>query len=289
MACHSNNMQMTPRCIFLSQNQTKMFASVTWNLASLTCVPGSPITVWHSTQINPKPSCLAPDNAALPQLTSSTVNISTTSITLQDQVKLLGVTMDSNLTFNNHVASVAKSCYYHIRAFRHIRPMLTSDMAKTVASSLIGARLDYANAVLYGTSASNINRLQLVQNTVARVVTGLKKSDHISQTLRDLHWLPVRYRINFKTTVLTYKAQTSAAPLYLSSLISSYSPSRALRSTSQNLLTVPRCKTVFSSRGFRIAAPTLWNALPDSVTSSTNVETFKRRLKTFYFAAAYTA
>ena len=197
--------------------------------------------------------------------------------------------MDSNLTFNNHVASVAKSCYYHIRAFRHIRHMLTSDMAKTVASSLIGARLDYANAVLYGTSASNINRLQLVQNTVARVVTGLKKSDHISQTLRDLHWLPVRYRINFKTTVLTYKAQTSAAPLYLSSLISSYSPSRALRSTSQNLLTVPRCKTVFSSRGFRIAAPTLWNALPDSVTSSTNVETFKRRLKTFYFAAAYTA
>mgnify|MGYP003417234206 FL=1 len=188
--------------------------------------------------------------------------------------------MDSNLTFNNHVASVAKSCYYHIRAFRHIRPMLTSDMAKTVASSLIGARLDYANAVLYGTSASNINCLQLVQNTVARVVTGLKKSDHISPTLRDLHWLPVRYRINFKTTVLTYKAQTSAAPLYLSSLISSYSPSRALRSTSQNLLTVPRCKTVFSSRGFRIAAPTLWNALPDSVTSSTNVETFKRWLKT---------
>ena len=82
--------------------------------------------------------------------------------------------MDSNLTFNNHVASVAKSCYYHIRAFRHIRSMLTSDMAKTVPSSLIGARLDYANAVLYGTSASNINRLQLVQNNVARVVTGLK-------------------------------------------------------------------------------------------------------------------
>ena len=97
--------------------------------------------------------------------------------------------------------------------------MLTSDMAKTVASSLIGARLDYANAVLYGTSASNINRLQLVQNTVARVVTGLKKSDHISQKLRDLHWLPVRYRINFKTTVLTYKAQTSTALLVVVDII----------------------------------------------------------------------
>ncbi len=40
---------------------------------------------------------------------------------------------------------------------------------------------------------------------------------------------------------------------------------------------------------FKMAAPTLWNAIPDIVTSSTNVETFKRRLKTFYFAAAYTA
>jgi hypothetical protein len=288
MACHSNNMHDTQMYISMSKpNQNVRISDLESCLSDLCS--------WfthNGLALNPDKSeaiLFGTRQRCASMANISSVNISTTSITLQDQVKLLGVTMDSNLTFNNHVASVAKSCYYHIRAFRHIRPMLTSDMAKTVASSLIGARLDYANAVLYGTSASNINRLQLVQNTVARVVTGLKKSDHISQTLRDLHWLPVRYRINFKTTVLTYKAQTSAAPLYLSSLISSYSPSRALRSTSQNLLTVPRCKTVFSSRGFRIAAPTLWNALPDSVTSSTNVETFKRRLKTFYFAAAFTA
>ena len=218
----------------------------------------------------------------------SSVNVSKTSVALQDHIKLLGVTLDSNLTFNQHVTSVTKSCYYHIRSFRHIRPNLTTDMAKTVAVSLVGSRLDYANSVLVGTSTSNINRLQRVQNTIARVVTLQKKHDHVSQTLRDLHWLPVKQRIDFKLATITFKTQNSAAPGYLSSLVSNYTPTRTLRSSSQNFLTAPRVKTVFGSRGFRVAAPTVWNSLPDFLTSSNNIETFKRRLKTFYFTSVFT-
>lgn len=218
----------------------------------------------------------------------SSANVSTTSVALQDHIKLLGVTLDSNLTFNQHVTSVTKSCYYHIRSFRHIRPNLTTDMAKTVAVSLVGSRLDYANSVLVGTLTSNINRLQRVQNTIARVVTLQKKHDHVSQTLRDLHWLPVKQRIDFKLATITFKTQNSAAPGYLSSLVSNYTPTRTLRSSSQNFLTAPRVKTVFGSRGFRVAAPTVWNSLPDFLTSSNNIETFKRRLKTFYFTSVFT-
>jgi len=91
-------------------------------------------------------------------------------ISLADHIKVLGVTLDKHLTFDDHVKSVCKSAFYHIRAMRHIRPALTEDMAKTIASALVGARLDYANSVLVGVKTKNVARLQRSQNAVARVV-----------------------------------------------------------------------------------------------------------------------
>ena len=65
---------------------------------------------------------------------------------------------------DRHVSSVVSSCNFHTRALRHILPRLTLDAAKSVAVSIIGARLDYCNSLLYGTSQRNLDRLQRVQN-----------------------------------------------------------------------------------------------------------------------------
>jgi len=71
---------------------------------------------------------------------------------------------------DRHVSSVVSSCNFHIRALRHIRPRLALDAAKSVAVSIVGARLDYCNSLLHGTSQRNFDRLQRVQNSLARVV-----------------------------------------------------------------------------------------------------------------------
>ena len=89
-----------------------------------------------------------------------------------EYVKLLGVTLDSTLSFDKHVIKATRSCHYHIRALRHTRPLLTLDTAKAMAVAIVGSRLDYCNSVLYGMSQANINRLQRVQNILARVVHG---------------------------------------------------------------------------------------------------------------------
>jgi len=73
---------------------------------------------------------------------------------------------------------------------------------------MVAGRLDYCNAVLYGSSYMNIDKLQRVQNTLARVVSKTHRRDHITPVLADLHWLPVRYRIEYKIALLTYKALT---------------------------------------------------------------------------------
>ena len=71
-------------------------------------------------------------------------------------VKLLGVTLDSTLRFDKHVADVVRQCHYHIRALKHIRPLLTLEASKTFAVSIVGSKLDYCNCVLYGISQTNL-------------------------------------------------------------------------------------------------------------------------------------
>ena len=122
----------------------------------------------------------------------------------------------SHLSLDKHISSICKSAYYHIRSLRHIRSAITDDMAKSVASSLVCSRLDYANSLLFGTTQKNINRLQRVQNTLARVAAShaLPRGTRSSGILQDLHWLPIDQRIEFKLATLTYNILNSSQPAY---------------------------------------------------------------------------
>ena len=87
--------------------------------------------------------------------------------------------------------------------------MLTVDAAKTIASAIVGARLDYCNRLLQGTSDYNFDRLQRIQNRLAHVV--LPFSAGANEARHELHWLLIRQRntITFKLATMTYKAGRS--------------------------------------------------------------------------------
>ena len=95
------------------------------------------------------------------------------------------------------------------------------------------------NSLLYGVSSTNASRLQLVQNTLARVVTGSGRREHITPTLNRLHWLPVKHRIDYKIAAMTFKARQTGEPAYLNALITAYTPARSLRSAAFNRLATP--------------------------------------------------
>jgi hypothetical protein len=128
----------------------------------------------------------------------------------------------------------------------------------------------------------------MVQNTAARVLCRLRKFDHISDTLKQLHWLPVEYRIKYKIGILTFKALHGQAPRYITDMLSVKHTSHALRShdTITLVVTRTRCKTL-GDRAFCVAAPVLWNALPPSIRTIQYINSFKRKLKTHYFKSAY--
>ncbi len=136
---------------------------------------------------------------------------------------------------------------------------------------------------------SLINKLQMVQNAAARVLTRTRKYDHISPVLSTLHRLPFKHRIAFKILLITYKALNGLAPQYLSELLSHYSPPRPLRSQNSGHLIIPRTsKSPAGVRSFFYLAPKLWNNLPNTVREADTLCQFKSRLKTHLFNLAYT-
>ena len=212
------------------------------------------------------------------------VCVAGSSIAYSVQLKSLGVTIDQTLCFDKHVGNIVKASNFNIRALRHIRPVLSKTIANTVACSIVSTRLDYCNSLLYGASVHNIQRLQRVQNTLARVVSGTKKRDHIKPALRDLHWLPVGQRIEYKVALITHKVLNTGQPTYLSNLIKEYKPARELRSEGKRLLAKPTgLKSALASRSFTRGSETVWNNLPESMRKIENTNCFKKHLKTHLF------
>ena len=133
---------------------------------------------------------------------------------------------------------------------------------------------------MYGTSAKNFDRLQRVQNSLARVVCQAKWTDSASGLLRSLHWLPVRERTRLKMALITIKIRHSRSPSYLADLNSDDHPARLLRSRGVNRLYVPRASLDFGSSAFSVAAPTVWNSLSTNCRVCTDVVQFKTMGKT---------
>ena len=111
---------------------------------------------------------------------------------------------------------------------------------------------------------------------------------HITPVRRELHWLPVAQRINFKVALLTYKALHGLAPEYLTELLIPYTPCRPLRSEGRNLL-VPKSfdREMYGGRSFASRAPVIWNSLPNDIRSAPCLVSFKSKLKTHLFREAY--
>ncbi len=184
-------------------------------------------------------------------------------------VKNLGVILDSKLSFENHISHVTKTAFFHLRNIAKLQNMLPVSDAEKLVHAFMTSRLDYCNALLGACPASSINKLQIVQNAAARVLTRSRKYDHITPILQSLHWLPIKLRISYKISLLTYKALNGLAPAYLTSLLSRYNPSRSLRSQNSGLLVVPRiAKSTKGGIAFSYLAPKLWNSLPDNVQGS---------------------
>ena len=100
-----------------------------------------------------------------------------------------------------------------------------------------------------------------MQNKAARLVMNKRRRDHATPLLKELHWLPVKFRCQYKITTLAYLHFEGSLPPYLSSSLCTYEPSRSLRSSNEKLLKIRKRKIKsFGQRSFSFMAPSLWNS-----------------------------
>ena len=212
-----------------------------------------------------------------------------------DKVRNLGVWFDSRFTFSCHVSSICKSCFVGLRDFRRIRRYLPREVAISLANALVSSRLDYCNSLFRSLSCKDLNRLQCIQNTLARIVCNTSKYSHITPVLKSLHWLPVKFRSIFKTCTIIYKHLHTGLPKYLSPYISPYTCSVNTRRSNptNHFLNKPEfVKTLHTSKthfdnSFAWDGPDLWNSLPYNVRTASSLYSFRRLLKAHLFQKAF--
>ena len=206
----------------------------------------------------------------------------------QSTVRNLGVIFDQSLSLDSHVRQLIGSCYYQLRNIAKLRSVVTRIEMEMIIHAFISSRLDYCNALFTCLNQTTLNRLQTIQNAAARLLTSSNRRCHITPILSSLHWLPIKFRIDFKILVLTFRALHGQTPQYIADLLLPYSPNLPLRSSNQILLCIPR--THFKTRGdraFQAVAPKLWNALPYSLRSIDSCSIFMKQVKTFLFRQAF--
>ena len=200
-------------------------------------------------------------------------------------IKYLGANLDTSLSFEIFVKNKCIKAMVNLKRIQRIRRIISRDNCHKLVLSLVITHLDYANSLLFGISDIHLNKLQRIQNAAAKTICNKGKYDSATDCLRELHWLPVRARIEYKILTLVFKSINNLAPVYLIEMFKFKEKSAInLRSYSDIHLEVPRVKKqTFAARSISYAGPLLWNNLPPSLKYSRDFDEYKKLLKTFLF------
>ena len=196
----------------------------------------------------------------------------------------LGVIFDDEFTLQDFVNSKCRLASFALYKIGKLRPYLDQHTTEKLVHAFVMCHLDYCNSLLGNMPEKQLSKLQVIQNSAARLITCTKKFESISPVLKTLHWLPIRLRIIYKLLLFAYQCYYGASPTYLSELLSKYESVRSLRSGQKDLFIVPHVFTKsYGERSFSYIVPFLWNNIPCSLKRAKSLESFKVSLKTYLF------
>ena len=198
-------------------------------------------------------------------------------------IRAQGVYIDAQVTMNNRGTLTVRSCFAALRQIRSVHRSLPRHALLTLIRALVVSKVDYCMSALVGITGHLMDKLQSILNAAALLVLSVRKSQHITPPLRELHWLRVLHRILFRLCVLDHRCLHGSAPAYLAERVhrtTKISPRRCLRSVDKLSLIIPstRCSTL-GDREFPLSACRACNSLSNSMRKIESLESFRRKLK----------
>jgi len=191
----------------------------------------------------------------------------------------LGVTLDSNLTFNEYIVSTVSSCMSRLGQINRVKHIFDKHALIIIINALVFSKLFYCSSVLSNTTQVNLDKLQAVQNFACHILCGAKKFDHITPLLKDLHRLPVRQQLYFRFAVLVFKCMKECAPEYLTSNLVRRSAVSTRTTRNSQLLNIPLFRTASGQRTFQYRATSPWNESQPELKLCPSVTDFKHLLR----------
>ena len=212
-----------------------------------------------------------------------------TDITLSSKLKNLGVIFDENLTLKHQIAATKKKAIGGLINIAKISSFIDDKSKFKLVHCLVLTQLDFCNSLLYGLPNDELHSLQMISNAAVRLIVNMPRFsiERITPKAIQLHFLPIKARIEFKICLLVHKALLSGEPKYLFDLLKPVTNTN-LRSSTLNRLDEPfLSRQVSVNRSFAHCAPRLYNELPHCLRIISTTVSFKKQLKTYLFRKAY--
>ena len=199
-------------------------------------------------------------------------------ITESSRVKNVGVIMDRTLSFEPHIDALVGRCTGMLLGLHHARHRLPPQIIKPIVNSLVLSSVRYCLSVYGNCNAQSMHRIQKIINFCARVVTGRRKRDHISDAVRLLGWLPAREMIVCHSLCLLRRVMDVGEPALIANQLATRSERQERATRNDSDLFLPRIRTESGRRRFIYRASHAFNELPH-VLRHKPIGAFKRELK----------
>ena len=233
--------------------------------------------------------CISTKNCIIK--TPSTIKLMGEDIKTSSSAKYLGVWLDEKLFMSKQVNHVCAQGYITLRNLWKISSKVNDISIRTqLIHSCLLSKLNFCSILYHSLPKKELKKLDRLLKAGVRFVfriCGADRRQHITPFLQKLHFLPIKYRSEFKINLTVYKCFKNQAPNYLKSLLIPRINESTVVTRLDNDVTWLNSHPIetlnYKCRGFRQAAPVVWNKLDKKIRESPTVETFKSRLKTFYF------
>jgi len=182
-------------------------------------------------------------------------------LTPAKSAKDLGVILNPNLTYEDHITKAVSTWMSQLDQIDRVKHVLDKDTLTIVVSCLVFSKLYYCSNVLSNTTESNLDKGQKVQNFACRIISGVKKFDHITPVLRAMQWLPIRQQLYYNNAVIAFNCMAGCAPERLMDQFIKRSDVSTRTSRNSQKLQIPFLESATGQRSFYYRTVKIWNAL----------------------------
>ena len=205
--------------------------------------------------------------------------IGNSALTLKDHTKFLGVIIDNNLSWKQHIQYITNKINSLCSILFHTRRKLTMNALKSIYYSLIHSHISYCSLIWGGTSTDRKEPLNKAHKRVIRTIVGLRKYDHTNDSYKNLELLKLNDCINLRIANFVFDSIIDNSNNMFQSRENLRFPMR-----NSALLQIPFMRTIQSQTDIRYQGPQVWNSIPASIRSKPTKASFKRALRKLFLS-----